>query len=89
MAEPDADRHGHEREREQRDRWRERDAKQPDRAEDEAHHERRLVAEAPDDRPDEPALDHRAEQTERREQIAGLRPAPNPNRRATNSPNVV
>ena len=55
------------------DRMRERRRDEADGAEDEPEHERRLVAEPLHDRPDEPALDDRAEQAERREEIAGLR----------------
>ncbi len=73
MAEADAERERHQRDGEQRDRVRERRADQSHGGADEAEHERRLVAQPLHDRPDEPALDNRAEDAERREEIAGLR----------------
>src|SRR5207302_8074785 len=52
---------------------RDRTGGEPEYAARESEHERPRVAEATDDRPDETSLDDRAEHTERREHIAGLR----------------
>src|SRR6266850_1773910 len=71
MTETHAECHWHEREREHRYRLRERRRHEPDRAATQAQQKRRLVVEALDDRPNEPSLDHSAEESEAGEEIAG------------------
>ena len=73
MTEADAEGKRHKAHRKQGDRVHHGRSDEADGREDDAEHERRLVAELPNDRPDQAALDDGAQHAEGRKEISGSR----------------